>query len=72
MEKCKKGKHTLVEVWMAQHQWDGSAALVMWCSVCGAIVVDLEIDSRVYPGKVKKMQYTDLFKKELDSEEIKQ
>jgi hypothetical protein len=31
--------------------------VVKWCPNCGTIVIDLEVDGRIYPGKIMKMQF---------------
>lgn len=34
-----------------------SESVVRWCPQCGAVVVDIECDGRIYPGRVRKMQF---------------
>jgi len=36
---------------------------VKWCSTCGAVVIDQEVDGRVYPGKIREMKFPKDFKK---------
>ena len=61
IEDCIQGKHTLKEITILSH-WDGSAQVVRWCSVCGSIVIDTQIDNRIMPGQVKPMEFPELFK----------
>lgn len=35
---------------------------VMWCSYCGAVVVDLEVDGRTYPGYFKPVHFPEIAK----------
>ena len=53
-EKCKEGLHPLKEI---SRRCDGYVdRVVRWCPDCGAIVVDMECDGRVYPGHYSKMK----------------
>lgn len=61
IEDCIQGQHTLKSITELSH-WDGSAQVVRWCSVCGAIVIDTQIDKRIFPGQIMPMEYPDLFK----------
>ena len=56
-DNCNVGKHDLIEIAELPHSWDGSSQLVKWCQICGAVVVDLEIDGRVTPGHYMKMKF---------------
>lgn len=52
-KKCKEGLHPLKEI---SRNSDGFVDRVTrWCPNCGAIVIDMEYDGRVYPGHYKKM-----------------
>ena len=60
-QKCKEGLHPLKEI--LRTDYDGLAdKVVRWCPNCGAIVVDLDCDNRVYPGRVMKMKLPELAK----------
>lgn len=39
---------------------DQEDEVVKWCPVCGAVVVDLEVDGRAYPGRIGKMRFAKL------------
>lgn len=53
-EKCKKGEHPLIEIYSF---YDGIAEhVVRWCPVCGAIVVDADVDGRTFPGRFVPMR----------------
>jgi len=55
---CDKanGKHKLKVVYASIGTW-GEADVVRWCSDCGAVVVDVEVDNRINPGGVRKMEF---------------
>ena len=61
IEDCIQGKHELKEITILSH-WDGSSQVVRWCGVCGSIVIDTQVDKRIFPGAVKPMEYPELFK----------
>jgi len=61
MEDCIKGDHKLEEITILTH-WDGSSQVVRWCSVCGAIVIDTDIDSRIFPGQGMEMKFPKITK----------
>lgn len=65
IENCLKGEHTLESIMELSH-WDGSAQVLRWCSVCGAVVVDQQIDKRIYPGRYVPMKFPKLFKDKFD------
>ena len=60
IENCLKGEHTLTSIMELSH-WDGSAQVLRWCSVCGAVVVDQQIDTRIFPGQYIPMKFSKLF-----------
>lgn len=33
--------------------------VVRWCRICGAVVVDLDMDNRTHPGYYLKMRFPD-------------
>lgn len=55
LEKCKKGKHPLIEISRISLGYD-EEKVVRWCPQCGAIVADLEVDGRLFPGEYLKMR----------------
>ena len=57
LSECEKGNHRLVEIYRALHDSIGDVdAVVKWCEVCGATVVDVEFDNRTQPGRIMKMK----------------
>lgn len=53
-KKCEEGLHPLYEI---SRTSDGFVdKVIRWCPDCGAIVIDMECDGRIYPGRYKKMQ----------------
>ena len=50
---CRKGLHDLIEIYRRGSIYEDE--VVRWCRICGAIVVDLEIDNRIYPGNILNM-----------------
>lgn len=55
LDKCRKGKHPLIEITRISLAYD-EEKVVRWCPQCGAIVVDLEVDRRLFPGEYIKMK----------------
>jgi valyl-tRNA synthetase len=53
---CQNGKHKLTEV-LRKVRLDYTEEVVNWCTNCGAIVVDIEVDGRLSPGGHTKMQF---------------
>lgn len=53
-KNCKQGNHNLVPIFSCG-TYD-EASIVRWCSICGAVVVDKEVDGRVSPGAIRKLQ----------------
>lgn len=52
-EKCKEGLHPLRVISRIN---DGFVdKVIRWCPNCGAIVIDMECDGRVYAGHYKQM-----------------
>ena len=65
IKDCLKGKHKLESITELSH-WDGSAQVVRWCSICGSIVIDTQIDHRIFPGQVMPMKSPEHFKNEIN------
>ena len=58
-EKCLQGLHPLKTIYTDS---DGFVDIVIrWCPECGAIVIDNDVDGRVYPGKVMPMKLSNLY-----------
>ena len=67
-EKCKEGKHPLKEI---SRTSDGfTDKVIRWCPDCGAIVIDMESDGRVYPGRYQKMNLPALCKEKIHNNNI--
>ncbi len=67
-EKCKEGKHPLTEI---SRTSDGfTDRVIRWCPTCGAIVIDMESDGRVYPGRYEKMHLPALCKEKIHNNNI--
>lgn len=62
-EKCKEGLHPLMEVY--RHYNGFEHEVVRWCPVCGAIVVDVDVDGRTYAGHCMKMLLPELAETQL-------
>ena len=59
-EKCLRGLHPLIRIYTVD---DGMVdRVVRWCPECGAIVIDTDCDNRTYPGDVKPMMLSNLYK----------
>ena len=59
-EKCKNGLHPLIE--LARISDGFSDKVVRWCPDCGAVVIDIDCDGRVYAGRIMKMKLPKLAK----------
>ena len=58
-EKCLQGLHPLKTIYTDS---DGFVDVVIrWCPECGAVVIDNDVDGRVYPGKVMPMKLSNLY-----------
>jgi hypothetical protein len=58
-KQCLKGLHPLKVIYTDS---DGFADIVIrWCPECGAIVIDNDVDNRIYPGKVMPMKLSRLY-----------
>ena len=55
IKDCKAGLHHLVEIYRSKNCYD-EYDVVNWCKCCGSIVVDTELDNRLYPGRIMKMK----------------
>lgn len=55
LEECKKGNHPLEVIYINGYE-DEPCGVVRWCSVCGAVVIDVDYDNRTSPGEVMKMK----------------
>lgn len=53
---CKHGDHKLNVIYGSQEDAGGVSTVVRWCSVCGAVVVDTDVDGRTRCGDVMKMK----------------
>ena len=57
ISECEKGNHKLIEIYRVLYDCIGDVdAVVRWCEICGAIVVDAEFDNRTQPGRIMKMK----------------
>lgn len=53
---CKRGDHKLDVVYETRENAGGECVVVRWCSVCGAVVVDTDVDGLTKKGDVMKMK----------------
>lgn len=51
--------HDLIEVYAAPSGYDAHA-VVRWCRVCGAVVVDVDYDNRTAAGHIMRMRVPEL------------
>jgi len=61
LTNCKKGKH------IYQNIYDTLTGpciyeIIKWCKVCGSVIIDLEEEGIVYPGKIMQAQSPDILK----------
>ncbi len=58
---CIGGKdHDLMHVATMRCTCPGVEKVVRWCKVCGAVVIDRDIDGRTQPGGITAMQHPKL------------
>lgn len=55
MSHCDGHFHDLVDISWSRS--DIGLNIVRWCETCGAIVVDKEVDGRLYPGNIQAMMF---------------
>lgn len=54
IDDCKIGHHSLINIMNIPQEYD-SHTIIRWCSICGAVVGDTDVDGRIHPGHVFKM-----------------
>ena len=62
---CDNRNHNLEEIIRIGTYDNGVYKVVNWCSDCGAIVIDGEIDGRIYPGRYMKIRFPKEIKKKI-------
>lgn len=55
LKDCEKGNHSLIVIFRVSQAYD-EEVVVRWCKTCGAVVKDLEIDNRLFPGYYMQMR----------------
>lgn len=65
IKDCMQGNHSLTELCNADIGSD-EKAILRWCKICGAVVIDVEVDGRLYPGELMKMHFPQLFKEKFE------
>ena len=56
LANCNGTIHELEEVKSFSTMYD-QEAVVRWCRGCGAVVIDMDHDTRTYPGYYAKMRF---------------
>ena len=46
----------LIEIYRDPNSYNGDA-VVRWCPLCGAIVIDVDFDGRTAPGRIMTMRF---------------
>lgn len=65
-ECIKSGNHDLIEISSKVGMYS-EEYIVRWCTECGAIVIDEEIDGKImHPGGIMKMKYPKISKRTND------
>lgn len=49
--------HALQEIDRHSSGFPGISRVVRWCSDCGAVVIDNDIDGKIAPGAWRRMQF---------------
>lgn len=49
--------HTLVAIYEGSGTIYDTTEVVRWCKVCGAVVIDVDMDGRTNPGGVRPMLF---------------
>lgn len=52
---CRDGNHDLVVLIRTGDEMDET--VIRWCAECGAVVGDIEFDSRLQPGSIFPMRF---------------
>lgn len=53
---CDGTNHNLIEIYRTGYE-DKDQDVVRWCTDCGAIAVDSDMDNRTYPGRIVSMKF---------------
>jgi hypothetical protein len=51
------GQHNLEIITRTSNGTPGVTNVTRWCSTCGAIVIDTDVDGRTHPGNVMRMRF---------------
>lgn len=60
-QECHQGNHSLILISVTPNNMGES--VVRWCNYCGAIVIDLDYDGCIDPGKILSIQFPELAKR---------
>lgn len=56
LDCCTNGNHQLQDIYEGAFGVSGVSDVVRWCSNCGSVVVDENVDGRTSPGKIMRMK----------------
>lgn len=55
MKPCRDGQHTWQVIYRAGSELNEE--VVRWCTYCGAVVIDEEMDGRLNPGVIEPIRF---------------
>ena len=61
LKQCHIGNHKL-EIIHESAEYFGEVQTVRWCSVCGSIVIDVDVDNRTMAGRIMSMKSPNITK----------
>ena len=67
--KCIEGDHDLQEIGNPVESYLGDE-VIRWCKICGSIVIDVDVDNRIYPGKVMEMRTPEITKEVIANDKV--
>jgi len=67
LESCKAGDHSLITIRRIRCVVPGEEEVIRWCECCGSIVIDMDMDNRVYPGRIKPMKNPNILRQSSSS-----
>lgn len=57
-KRCDGNNHELIDICSFKDiSLEGAYDVVRWCTCCGAVVVDKDIDNRIFAGRICKMKF---------------
>lgn len=56
-----KCEHNLIDIQSFTYG-PGTYRTVRWCTKCGGVVIDMDVDGRIWPGHIMSMRFPEIVK----------